>query len=323
VPCEELDYLVVNRLAEIAGRDGEMVRRIQEYWRRRKSEAMNSRALLDAQIGAAQAQMRRIDQLVLSPQISAETEARYLGMLHEVEGELKRLQQKRQQEQVHHDPAESISEFYAILGQVDSHFYQLGAEQQKAVLRQVISSIHLHRVSLHLFLLSVQWHNGIATRPDVALLWRGYKSSGANGLWSAEEDEVIRRIYPEGSQLDFLRALPERPSGSLRDRAKALGIRRRAKRQGPRKVHPFAQTLTYNDLEKAAELVDSEGDKAYMRHLANRLALDAHGRRLACFWFIPTDELIATASVEDRANTADSPVLVVGGISLRSPRSSG
>ncbi len=46
VACEDFDYIIVSRLAEIAAHDSALVDRIQAYWRRKKTAEMNELAVL-------------------------------------------------------------------------------------------------------------------------------------------------------------------------------------------------------------------------------------------------------------------------------------
>jgi hypothetical protein len=201
----------------------------------------------------------------------------------------------------------------------------LTIEQRKLVTRQVIRAIKLNRVSPHLFLLSVAWQNGIAACPDLALIWRGYKSSGASAPWTPEEDQMLKTAYSTAKQIDLLRALPDRPMSTIYDRAKAFGLKRAAKREGPRPVLTHHLTVTYTDLERVATLADDEGDKEYLRDLANRLAAQTFRRGLSCSWFLPLERLTCSVPLDGAPtpNLSGSGLLIDGVLPSRWPRSSG
>lgn len=97
-----------------------------------------------------------------------------------------------------------------MLSHLSTEFVRLPPESQKRVARQVIRDIKLNRISAHLFLLHIEWQNGIALCPDVALIWRG-KGARIGHDWTAEEEAIIRAVYPAGAQIEIMAALP--PAG--------------------------------------------------------------------------------------------------------------
>lgn len=59
-------------------------------------------------------------------------------------------------------------------------------------MRIVAKEVRLDMLSAHLFRLNIAWENGIAVRPDVALLWRGITPNNSEA-WTEEEDALIMR----------------------------------------------------------------------------------------------------------------------------------
>ena len=100
----------------------------------------------------------------------------------------------------------------------------------------------------HLFHLYIVWEDGIATRPDVALLWRGIARKDLSG-WTAEEDNIIRILYPRNTQLEIMESLPRRSLVIIRDRAAFLGVRRETERSGRKKVNTYHPTVSFADLQ--------------------------------------------------------------------------
>jgi hypothetical protein len=67
-----------------------------------------------------------------------------------------------------------VSEFaFPVLMSFISEFFnklKLSAEGQKKMMRIVAKEVTLDMLSPHMFRLSILWENGIAVRPDVALI---------------------------------------------------------------------------------------------------------------------------------------------------------
>ncbi|MBV9706138.1 MAG: hypothetical protein JO125_01865, partial [Chloroflexi bacterium] len=97
--------------------------------------------------------------------------------------------------------------FYYVLSHLPVEYKKLDSEHQKKMIRKVIKEIKLNIVSSHLFLLHIEWEDGIAARPDVALIWRGTMSN-TNEAWSAEEDDSLAAMYPKASQIELMKAFP-------------------------------------------------------------------------------------------------------------------
>src|SRR5260370_5689146 len=121
------------------------------------------------------------------------------------------------------------------------------------MIRKVIKSIRLNLVSPHLFLLHIEWEDGVAARPDVALIWRGTMPN-TNDAWSEEEDEALMTLYPEASQLELMEAFPRFSWYRICDRGMEHGIRRILPRQGRAPVNQYHRTMTYQDLYAVARL---------------------------------------------------------------------
>ena len=69
-----------------------------------------------------------------------------------------------------------------VLSHLPDEFARLTPDDQKRMAHQVIKQIRLHSISPHLFLLHVEWQNGIAACADLALIWRGMgPKSAENG----------------------------------------------------------------------------------------------------------------------------------------------
>lgn len=288
VRCEELDYLVIQRLCELARYDADMSGRIQEIWQQRKTAESDETSLLQTQIDKAEAQIRRIDELLTDTEVplSVDARRRYLKMLQDAEADRDRLFDKQIAQERQRDPAEVIPNFYHTLSHLPDEHERLAPEGKKRLARQVIRDIRLNMISAHLFILQVTWQTGIAICPDVALVWRGM-SHATVGDWTPEEDEIMRRMYPVSPQVEIMQALPYRAWNRIKQRAKVLRLRRNAPQNGPHPINVYPDTMRYDDLETAARLVDDPTQQDRLRELVNALAQQTVRGGLSAHWWLP------------------------------------
>ena len=163
-----------------------MTARIKSLREQRKSEGVNHAHILRLQIEKAEEQIRRLDKLLTDPAtpLSTDSERRYIEALRETEDDLQRLRSILAKHQIEiQDPTEIVANFYSVLSNLAAQFAHLSLEGQKRVARHGIRDIRLDMISSHLFLLHIQWQNGIAICPDIALVWRG-KGARIGYQWS-------------------------------------------------------------------------------------------------------------------------------------------
>ena len=273
VSCQELDRIILERLFDLVRHDSDMVERIKAFWESRKTEEVDEAHVLKQQIKKAQDQIAHLDKLLTNPArpLSKTTEARYLTMLDDAEADLARLQRKQAEWQEVEEPQSIIPNFYYVLAHLPTEYKKLSVEGQKRMMRIVAKEVKLDMLSPHLFRLYIVWENGIAVRPDVALVWRGVTPNICEE-WSEEEDNMMRRYYPERAQIELMRAFPRRAWYRICDRAQVLNLRRSLPHQGRARVNGYHRTMRYDDLEAVANLGESREEKERLCQIANELA---------------------------------------------------
>jgi hypothetical protein len=140
----------------------------------------------------------------------------------------------------------------------------------------------------HLFRLHIIWENGIAVRPDVALVWRGVTPNICED-WSEEEDMIMRRCYPEDSQIELMKALPHRAWYRICDRAQVLNLRRNLPHQGRARVNVYHRTMRFDDLEAVVQLGQGLKEKERLCQIANELAEGTMRGGLSAYWWLPLE----------------------------------
>ena len=288
VSCQELDCIILARLFDLVRHDSDMVERIKAFWENRKTEEVDEAHVLRQQIKKAQDQIGRLDKLLTNPArpLSKTTEERYLKMLNEAETDLARLQRKQAEWQALEEPQSIIPNFYYVLAHLPTEFKKLSVEGQKKMMRIVAKEVKLDMLSPHLFRLYIIWENGIAVRPDVALVWRGVTPNICEE-WSIEEDNFMRKYYPTSPQIDLMRALPHRAWYRICDRAQVLDLRRSLPSQGRTRVNVYHRTMRYDDLEAVVQLGQSMEQKERLCQIANELAERTMRGGLSTHWWLP------------------------------------
>jgi hypothetical protein len=259
LPCRELDRIILARLYDLIEHDSDMVERIKAFWESRKSDEVDERHVLKEQIRKVQEQIDRLDALLTRPArpLTKATEERYLARLDEAEADLARLQKKQAELQELEEPESVIPNFYYVLAHLPTEYKKLSIEKQKKMTRIVAKEVRLDMLSPHLFRLYIAWENGIAVRPDVALLWRGITPNNSEA-WTEEEDELMRLYYPDRPQIEVMQALPRFAWNRILERAQDLNIRRTVWHPGPHQLNLYHRTVRYDDLTAVAQLMQGE-----------------------------------------------------------------
>ncbi|HLZ59474.1 MAG TPA: recombinase family protein [Ktedonosporobacter sp.] len=289
LPSIVLDQIVLNRLTRLSEVDVSMAGRIKSFYDNNKTDDVNPITVTERQILKASAQINRLDSLLTNPAkpLSAQTEARYIEQLIATEKELTRLQKKLDElNETMEDPETVIPNFYYIISHLSSEFGKLSSEVQKKLIRKVIKTVKLDMISSHIFKLYIEWGNGIALHPDMALIWRGLASNFVPA-WTNEQDELLRAMYPEHSQLDLLKAFPRKSFSSIYTRAYELGIPRNVPRSGPNSGNRYHHSITYNDLEAISNLVESAEEKERFGQIIADLASKTLRGNFTEYWLLP------------------------------------
>jgi hypothetical protein len=163
-------------------------------------------------------------------------------------------------------------------------------------------------LSAHLFRLYIAWENGIAVRPDVALLWRGITPNNSEA-WTEEEDVLMRLYYPDRPQIEVMQALPRFAWNRILERAQDLNIRRTIWHPGPHLLNLYHRTVRYDDLTAAMQLMQGEEEKERIRYIVNQLAQQTRRGSISAHWFLPLDS-ISYAGIDVAADDAAEKLYV-------------
>jgi DNA invertase Pin-like site-specific DNA recombinase len=324
VACEDLDDIVIKRLCALALFDGDISDRIKAFWDRRKSDQVNEAQVVTTQIEKAEAQIRRLDKLLTDPAVplSAETERRYIELLHEAEQDMQRLLKKRAEFGQYDDPEKVIADFYYVLAHLPTAYKSLTPANQKRMAQQVIRDIRLNSISPHLFLLPIEWQNGIASCPDLALVWRGITPNNSEA-WTPEEDAILQELYPSAPQVEIMQALPSRAWDRILERAQVFSFRRKIKHAGPHPFNVYHRTMTWRDLEAVSALVDNPEQQDRLRQVANDLAKKTMRGGLSAHWWLPLEAINYGANTQAPDDEDYQSLLYVSALACGWPRRGG
>lgn len=168
-------------------------------------------------------------------------------------------------------------------------------------MRIVAKTVELDLLSPHVFRLYIIWENGIAVHPDVAIVWRGVTPNNAED-WSAEEDELMRLLYPDKLQIEIMQALRGRAWNRIIERAQDLKLRRKLSTavnfSGPHSVNVYHRTVSYGDLEAVARLVQTDEEKNRIWQITNELAKQTLRGKLTAYWWLPLNS-VSFSSIDE------------------------
>jgi DNA invertase Pin-like site-specific DNA recombinase len=303
LPSHELDRIVFARLCDLADHDPDMAGRVKAAFESMQGQEVNEANLLNQQIAQTQERIKRLDYLLTTPSIPLDeaTATNYALDLAELRQKLPRLL-KKQQAQPAIDPGKTIADFYFVLSHLPTEFQKQGIDVRKQIMSKLVKQATINNISPHLFHLYIVWHDGIATRPDVALLWRGIALKNLQG-WSEEEDALLRALYPRGSQQELMRSLPRRSWILIRERAEALKAFREVSLPGRRKTHEYYATVSYADLEAAIQYAENGEDEAYLCAKVNELAQKTVKGKMTAYWPLPLDIVGFSSVISTREST--------------------
>jgi hypothetical protein len=259
LPGRELDKIITYRLFELAEQDKDMAERVKAIFDSMKGQGEDEAKLLERQIEKTRKQIERLDFLLKNPEVEldVETAKEYAKDLSELRPMLARLL-KKQDEKPDLDPEATIKNFYFVLSHITTEFFKQSAEVQRKMMSKLVKEVIVNNLSPHLFYLYIVWQEGVATRPDVALLWRGQPMPDREA-WSDEDNALIRSHWPKGRQEEILRFFPLSTWTSIRHQANILGLHRSKElKSGRKKVNPFHETITYKDLLTAMQFAQAE-----------------------------------------------------------------
>jgi len=286
----QFDRIVLDRLFALSEHDNRMAARVKKTFESMKDTGIQEADVLQEQIDQTRKQIERYDFLLTDTSVGLdiETAQKYAAILAELRPKLARLLQK-QQKRPDIDPEQTISNFYYVLSHLTTEFFKQGIDVQKQMMTKLVQQITVDRLSPHLYSLYIIWQDGVARRPDIALLWRGVAVRGKDG-WSTEEDESIRTYWPDAHPIEIMRRLPERSIDSIANRAIELGVSRTF-RTGGQKVNPYSRSMTYTDLEAAIQRV-SEEDEAYICGMLNDMAEKTKRGEIIAYWPLPVERVV-------------------------------
>lgn len=303
VPARPIDRIVLDRLIALAEYDNGLVERVKQFFATAHSEGINSLVVLDTAIIKKQEAIQRVgrtiakltkgmvdedgNQIELAENDPIMVEQRNLYM------QLRRLQKQREEasRQTKEDPSNSITDFYHVLSHLTTEFHKLPPQTKKDFMRRLIEKVTIHSISPHLFTLHITWIRPLAyERSDVALLWRSTPTKDeAVNTWTVEEDNALRKLYPNAPQLELMQNLPYKTPGMMKNHAHFLGIQRQGKKHDAER---FSLTVMYADLEAALKFAKTDRRRKLLLSEINILSQEAKKGRdtnISALWFFSVD----------------------------------
>ena len=306
IAARPVDRIVLDRLIALAEYDNTLVDRVKQFFAEAHKEGENSLVVLDTAIIKTQEAIQRVGRTIVkltkglfdeqgNPIELADNDPNIVEQRN-LYMQLRRLQKQRDDAArlSNEDPSASITNFYHVLSHLTTEFHKLPPQTKKDFMRRLIDEVKIQSISPHLFLLHITWirplTNERADRTDVALLWRctPTKSDEVN-VWTPEEDDALRALYPNAPQLALMQSIPYKTPGMMKNRAFHLGVRREGKKYDSER---FSLTVMYADLEAANLFAKNDKDRNVLWNEINTLSQQAKKGKdtnITALWLFAVD----------------------------------
>src|SRR5262249_19000844 len=132
----------------------------------------------------------------------------------------------------------------------------------------------------------------------------------------------MRHLYSSGSQVEIMQALPGWAWNRIVERAQVLGLRRAISHAGPHPFNVYHRTVSYQDLEAAANLVDEPKQQSRVRQVVDDLARRTLRGALTAYWLFPLDAVSYLQNARGESFLAPA-LLNVSALASEAPRQDG
>ena len=141
----------------------------------------------------------------------------------EWENELEASEDEEEDEEI------TLYQIHSLLPDIASKWDELSFDIRLRFVNALVQKVVLTRVAPMWLKIEIYWKEAIGNIVDIGHFRRTY----ANGaLWSEEEDEVVRELYPSADAAEICRALPDRSWSGIEHRASRLDIERDKGKKG-------------------------------------------------------------------------------------------
>jgi hypothetical protein len=159
-----------------------------------------------------QKQLANIDKAIRGWELDKQSarEQGYKPGLDEANRQLKRLHADREALETRMQRAErektELEKTKSLLAVAAQQWEKWPFEQKRRFVRLLVASANIREVSPHIVRLDVQ------LKPPLGQMLVGhiYRTHGSRGAWTPEEEEILRRLYPQSDRKDVVLALPRR-----------------------------------------------------------------------------------------------------------------
>jgi DNA invertase Pin-like site-specific DNA recombinase len=120
------------------------------------------------------------------------------------------------------EAVKTVEEYETLLDQIRGRWRGMSPDAKQKAVNALIERAVLTKETPHWYQLEVYWKLPVG-RVDVGFIWY---QNGGGFLWTPQEDETIKALYPNAGRETVQQALPRRAWYAIGDRAYQKGIRR-------------------------------------------------------------------------------------------------
>ena len=222
--AEHFDTIVISRLKALEAADKNIQEKVKVALEQLHAQQADDFVSIHNQLEAIQKQLlenakKRMKTSVDDPMYA---------MLEDEKKELmqtqKSLEAKKERLGIMDSPEEKAL-LHSLLGNFDQVWAELPFEKKQRAFNILINRIEIEVVSMHWLRLTIDWLDAICPRLDIAYIWKAHSSR--MGVFTEEEDTIIRQYYYDAPKIDLLKRMPKRSWGSIRVEAAGLEVKRK------------------------------------------------------------------------------------------------
>ena len=181
----------------------------------------------------------RIDGLFLTLQSSKLKQEERDEFLEERHKLIKRREAVQNEMKIQ-SPVQLYLKYKDLIEKMGKYWDRYPLDDRQTLVALLVKRVYLEPLSHHFMKITIDWKEFDS---DIGIVWRRHADSI---YWTAEEDQLLRDMYPLKSPQEMLQALPRRTWKGIFSRASDLHIRRVTRTKG---TTTMEQNMTFEDAQ--------------------------------------------------------------------------
>ncbi|QBD78112.1 recombinase family protein [Ktedonosporobacter rubrisoli] len=279
IQVEHLDSIFKDKLLDHLSKT-DSYEHYRNWYEARVSEAVSEISSIDKQLETIKRDRAGIQKSLRNPKLRQSVREALEEDLAIILLQREELEDKKAYFEVQRDGEDVINliEYKKLVEKLAPHWKNLTFSKRMSLVNALVKNLTLESIAPHFLRVVIEWENP-TWEIDDGLIWR---TQGTAPIWTEEEREIVRELYPSGDRNELLRQLPNRSWTGIQIMGKDLKLVRTVKSQ-PNGI-PYALSLQdYAIIQQNQDELESGGvtlEAISQRSLSNAVL---------CVWSRPSD----------------------------------